>query len=254
MTHAQMISLDEAELYDALFPLETGYLDFVDRELAGAETILELGSGTGRLAVPLATRGYTITGVDMNPAYVNAAKKKAQSAKVATRCHFSVGDFAKHQTDSKFDAAFLSSNTLSLVASPEDRFEAFQRLGECLAPGARLIVIMVNTARLLQNGPHREARRYAKLSDQTEAYQIEIRHYDPLESQWCGTNTLELLHPDGRCTRSVSDICHAAVLTSELEYLSDQAGLSLEKIFGDFNRSALSLASPRAIYIFTKRS
>ena len=85
---------DYADAYDRQpFTQGTpGECDFIEKEIAGDRTmaILDIGCGTGRHAIELARRGYRVTGVDLSPSQIEAARIKAAAAGVPV--DFRVGD------------------------------------------------------------------------------------------------------------------------------------------------------------------
>jgi SAM-dependent methyltransferase len=99
-------------------------------ELAGGGPVLELGVGTGRLAVPLAERGLAVHGIDASPAMLDRLATKAAAAGVTVSAH--EGDFADVavEVDGGFAVVLVAFNTLFNLADA-----GAQR--RCLANAAR---------------------------------------------------------------------------------------------------------------------
>ncbi|MBJ7452284.1 MAG: class I SAM-dependent methyltransferase [Blastococcus sp.] len=98
--------------------------------------VADLGSGTGTLAVLLAEAGHTVSGVDIAPRMVAAARAKAGSAGVAA--HFVVGDAAAPPwAPDTFDVV-LSRHVLWAMPQPD---EALERWIALLRPGGRLLLV-----------------------------------------------------------------------------------------------------------------
>ena len=92
------------ELFD---PAVVGpVVDFL-AELAGGGAALELGIGTGRIALPLAERGVRVHGIDLSEAMV--ARLRAKPG--AERIDVTIGDFATTMVDSTFSLAYVVFNT-----------------------------------------------------------------------------------------------------------------------------------------------
>jgi SAM-dependent methyltransferase len=110
--------------------------------LAAGGPVLELGVGTGRLAVPLAARGIDIWGVDASPAMLRALAAKADAVRV--RVHAVLGDIADIALESdgapRFAVVFAAYNTLFNVVDVEGQARCVARAASLLAPGGRLVV------------------------------------------------------------------------------------------------------------------
>ena len=87
--------------------------------LAGDGGALELGIGTGRVAVPLSQRGVRVHGIDLSPAMVNelAAKPGADVIGVT------IGDFATTTVDGTFRLAYLVYNTITNLLTQDEQVD-----------------------------------------------------------------------------------------------------------------------------------
>lgn len=114
-----------------------GTLDTVE-DLAGGGPILELGIGTGRVALPLAERGLDVHGIDASPAMVAClrAKPGGQDIPVA------VGDFAnlQDQPARHFRVVLAVYNTLFNLASAEAQQRCLIGAARLLCPGGSLVI------------------------------------------------------------------------------------------------------------------
>ena len=82
-------------------------IDFL-AELAGEGRALELGIGTGRVAVPLAQRGVPVHGIDLSEAMVARLREKPGAAEIGA----TIGDFATTRVEGTFRLAYLVFNTI----------------------------------------------------------------------------------------------------------------------------------------------
>src|SRR5499433_4524341 len=98
-----------AEVYDQspTLPANTERAVEFLAAVAGRGPILELGIGTGRLALPLAQRGFAVHGIDASPAMV--AKLRAKPG--ADRVTIAMGDFADVAIAGRFTLVFVAFNT-----------------------------------------------------------------------------------------------------------------------------------------------
>ncbi|TNF32271.1 MAG: class I SAM-dependent methyltransferase [Deltaproteobacteria bacterium] len=104
---------EQPRLYDLLAPMLTegdAELGFWRRACGGARSLLELGCGTGRLAIPLAAGGLEVTGLDAAPAMLAAGRDRA--ARVGAPVRFVLGDMAGFDLGERFDAVVVALNSL----------------------------------------------------------------------------------------------------------------------------------------------
>jgi SAM-dependent methyltransferase len=127
-----------ADLYDAWYQDVLDPDACVDRlvELAGGGPVLELGVGTGRIALPLARRGLEVHGIDASPAMLDRLRAKPGSDRV----HTHLGDMAKVPVDGEFPLVFVAVNTFLMLPSQDEQVACFQAVARRLAPGGRFVV------------------------------------------------------------------------------------------------------------------
>ncbi len=112
---------------------------------AGGGPVLELGVGTGRLAVPLAAVGLAVTGVDSSPAMLARLADKPGGADVRAVLGDMTAPPAAEPTDGGTPApgyalAFVAYNTLFNLVDPADQLRCLTATAPLLAPGGRLVV------------------------------------------------------------------------------------------------------------------
>ena len=127
-----------AESYDRMYPGGGGVEPSVNvlAKLAGGGRALELGIGTGRVALPLAERGVTVHGIDASQAMVDRLRAKPGGDAIPV----SIGDFAEFQVDSRFELIFVVCNTLFGLATQDAQVQCFQRVAEHLAAGGTFLI------------------------------------------------------------------------------------------------------------------
>ena len=103
--------------------------------LAQGDRVLDIGSGFGGPARQIARRtGSRVTGIDITPAYVDAARDLTARAGLDDLVDFRAGDIATLEPDPLFQAAI----TMHVQMNVEDKTAWFTHIARCLAPGARL--------------------------------------------------------------------------------------------------------------------
>jgi SAM-dependent methyltransferase len=110
-------------------------VDFLEA-LAGGGAALELGIGTGRIALPLAARGVRVHGIDLSEAMVARLRAKPGGDAVGV----TIGDFATTRVDGTFALAYLVFNTVMNLTSQDAQVACFQNVAAHLGPGGCFVV------------------------------------------------------------------------------------------------------------------
>jgi SAM-dependent methyltransferase len=152
--------LDEriAESYEAKWPhlFEPAAVDPVVSflvGLAGAGPVLELGIGTGRIALPLARRGIPVHGIDLSDAMIAQLRAKPGSGGIGV----TIGDFATTTTTTTaggtFTLVYLLRNTIENLTTQDDQVACFRNAAAQLEPsGCFVIEVEVPALRRLPPG------------------------------------------------------------------------------------------------------
>ncbi len=105
--------------------------------LAGPGPVLELGIGTGRLALPLAERGLDVSGIDASEAMV--AKLRAKPG--GDRLEVTIGDFANVDVDGAFSLVFVAFYTFFALSTVDAQQRCFDNVARHLeAAGGRFVL------------------------------------------------------------------------------------------------------------------
>jgi SAM-dependent methyltransferase len=110
-------------------------VDFL-ADLAGDGAALELGIGTGRVALPLAQRGVRVHGIDLSEAMVARLKAKPGGEDIPV----AIGDFATAKVDGTFAVAYLVFNTIMNLTTQDEQVACFQNVSEHLEPGGCFVI------------------------------------------------------------------------------------------------------------------
>ncbi|MER0483726.1 class I SAM-dependent methyltransferase [Streptomyces sp. Edi2] len=128
-----------AGVYDQMYPVtadtEQAVALIADLAPPGGR-VLELGVGTGRIALPLAERGFEVHGIDGSEAML--AKLKEQDAKGAVSTV--LGDFTERSTGLRFDVITVVMNTFFSAITQEQQLGCLRNAADQLAPGGRFIL------------------------------------------------------------------------------------------------------------------
>ena len=110
-------------------------VDFL-AELAGGGQALELGIGTGRMALPLARRGVPVHGIDLSRAMVARLRDKPGGDAVGV----TIGDFATTVVPGSFTLAYLVFNTIMNLTTQDAQVACFRNAAAHLQPGGCFVI------------------------------------------------------------------------------------------------------------------
>ncbi len=207
--------------------------------LADGGAALELGIGTGRIALPLAARGVPVSGIDLSPAMLRrlADKPGADSIPVT------VGDFATVAVEGTFALAYAVFNAIMNLTTQDEQVACFANVARHLAPGGRFVAeVMVPQLQTLPLGqtvqPFLVTPTMLGFDEYDVAAQGLISHHYRLEG-------------DG--WRQESTPCRY-VWPAELDLMARLAGLQLEDRWADWDRSPFLGTSASHVSVWRKPS
>ena len=133
-----------AKSYEARWPelFEPAMVDPVVAflaELAGPGPALELGVGTGRIAIPLSRRGVRVHGIDLSPDMVAELRAKPGSDGIGV----TIGDFATTRVSGSYTLAYLVRNTIMNLTTQDGQVACLQNVAAHLQPGGRFVIEVV---------------------------------------------------------------------------------------------------------------
>ena len=135
---------DYPQLYELGFlketPRESKFLEKVFKKYVPypVNNVLELGCGSGRLVCEMATRGFSMTGLDLNPTALEYCQKKLK--KLGVKGETVVGDMTNFKFDQPFDAAVNAINTFRHLESEEAALAHLDCVAEHLKPGGVFVL------------------------------------------------------------------------------------------------------------------
>ena len=129
-----------ARLYD---PWSAGVIEdisfYVDEALAAGGPVVELGVGTGRIAIPTATAGVQVIGVDSSGGMLAVCADRAREAGVAERLDLRQGDMRRPPVTERVQLVTCPFRAYLHLASDEERLQALAAARDLLEPGGRLV-------------------------------------------------------------------------------------------------------------------
>jgi len=125
-----------AEKYDTWFSgADPNMIECLFEYTKGGKA-LELGIGTGRVAIPLRDKGLKINGIDSSPSMVSKMHQKTKGEKIPVK----IQSFAKFDTDVKYDLIFVVFNTFFGLLKQSEQISCFQSVAAALKQDGRFVI------------------------------------------------------------------------------------------------------------------
>jgi SAM-dependent methyltransferase len=210
-----------ASLYDPWSRSVTEDVEFyVDEALAAGGPVVELGVGTGRIAVPVARAGVEVIGVDSSAGMLAVAEDAARAAGVEALVDLRLGDMRRPPVTERVDLVIVPFRALLHMTTEADRLTALEAARALLRPGGRLVFDVFEPG--------------AADVEATHARWLEREPGIFERADWdSGERTLTLSVRGGS---SASTMVLAWLSPAEWRALLDRAGFEVEAIYGWFDR------------------
>jgi SAM-dependent methyltransferase len=228
-----------ADVYDEWFgSYEDAAIDTL-AELAGAGPALELGVGTGRIALPLAARGVEVRGIDAAPAMVSKLRARPGGDSIAV----SMGNFADVDAEGKFSLVFVVYNTFFALPTQEEQVRCFRNVAAHLpAGGAFLIEAFVPDVARFSAG--QSVRAFTVTSERVS---LQVAQHYPVEQQMM-TQYIVFINNQVR----LYPVKVRYAWPSELDLMAQLAGLKLRHRWGNWSREEFNSRSEKHISVYER--
>jgi SAM-dependent methyltransferase len=129
-----------AELYD---PWSRSVVEdvgfYVDEARQAKPPVVELGVGTGRVAIPVAAEGIPVIGIDSSAGMLDVCRQRAELAGVADALDLRLGDLRRPPVDQAVELAICPFRSFLHLETEDDRRAALAAAFALLVPGGRLV-------------------------------------------------------------------------------------------------------------------
>jgi SAM-dependent methyltransferase len=248
--------------YDAIAEVYDGYpgnyledvLFFAEEAKAAGSPVLEVGAGTGRLALCLAAVGVDVVGIDSSAAMLRVlARKQAGFPDVPGKVWTVAADMRRFALRQRFTLAIVAFRTFLYLLTRADQRRALRAIRRHLAPGGRLVMsFFVPPVELLSRGgtAEREMVRFPAPAgggevvayDQTEVVRGRQRVISHIAYEWQDGS--------GRISRRLEHRLAARYLfPREVPPLLEGSGYRVAAVYGDFDRRPLTARSREQIWV-----
>ena len=209
-------------------------------EHAGDGPALELGVGTGRLALPLHSAGVPVHGIELSPAVVEQLRTRPGSQEL----DITIGDMATTRVEQIFTLVYLVRNTIMNLTTQDAQVACFANAAAHLEPGGCFVMeVMVPQLRRLPPGetvrPFTMTTSHLGFDEVTDfvAQESWSHHY------WIVDGALHTFSAPFRY-----------VWPSELDLMARLAGLVLRERWGDWDRSPFTSESTSHVSVWQREA
>src|SRR5918994_4584226 len=191
--------------------------------LAGKRgSVLELGIGTGRIAVPLAARGVEVHGIDASEAMVARLREKPGGSRVTV----TIGDFADVPVEGRYAVVFVAFNTFFALTTQDDQVRCFANVAARLdVDGVFAIEAFIPDVTRFDRG-----QRVGAVKVELDEVQLETTSYDPIAQR--STSQHVFVSPAGI---ELFPVVIRFAWPAELDLMAGLAGLRLLERWGGWD-------------------
>lgn len=207
-------------------------------ELAQGGRALELGIGSGRIALPLQERGVQVAGIDASPAMVDKLRAKPGGEQIAV----TIGDFADVAVEGQFALIYVVFNTFFALLTQEAQVRCFENVARHLTPaGVFVVEAFVPDLTLYAGG--RQSVRAANLP--LGEVRLDVAQLDPLSQQI--TNQHVVLREEGI---RIFPVKLRYAWPAELDLMAQLAGMRRKQRWSNWEGAAFTADSGSHISVY----
>jgi len=206
-------------------------------DLAAQGDALELGIGTGRIALPLSQRGVRVHGIDLSSAMVAKLRAKPSGESISV----THGDFATTAVEGTFTLAYLVFNTIMNLTTQDEQVACFRNVAAHLEPGG-VFVIEVSIPDLRRLPPGETVRPFTVTETRLG--------FDEYDVAGQGLISHHYRVEDGRL--DVASFPFRYVWPSELDLMARLAGMTLRERWSGWKREPFTSDSTQHVSVWER--
>ena len=244
-----------ADIYDSVFSYVNEDIPFyVEEAVRSGGPVIELGCGTGRVAIPIALSGIDVVGLDSSSLMIKRARQKANQTEVSN-LRLIQADMIEFKFDDKFPLAIVPFHGLLSLLSLEDMERTLLNVRRHLTPSGRLIfdIFVPDLNMMVQEGdvPY----HFRDVIDPKTGRQLVIWNqasYDSHSQIMSIRSTIEELDHNGRvASKMYRDFALRYMFRWEMHYLLRVCGYDILELYGDFKRQEFDENSTEMVWVAT---
>ena len=206
-------------------------------ELTGAGPALELGIGTGRVALPLAETGLEVNGIDASAAMVAKLRAKPGGDAIPV----TIGDFGDVDVDRSYPLILAVFNTFFGLPTQDGQLRCFRRVAAALAPGGAFVLeaMMPDPTRFVRG------QRVGVTAIESDSVRVEVARHDPV-AQRIEAQHIVLSESGVR----LLPVSLRYAWPSEPDLMAQLAGLERRERWGGWGREPFTAASQSHVSVY----
>ncbi len=243
-----------AELYDLFYD---DFQDDVEMYRGFAErtsgSILEVGSGTGRVALALAEEGHTVVGLELSDAMRSVAQQKADRAQLRDRVTFVAGDMRRFTSGQHFGLIIVPLNTFLHNLTLDDQLATLACFKQQLRPGGLLVLDCFNPDPAYAADDGRLIVQHSVIERETGRIAL---LWLSRSTDW-GNQLQEITYlidrpdPNGLVRRTALQTSFRFIFRNEMQLLLKLGGFDLKEVFGSYALEPFESNSDKLIVVAT---
>ena len=208
------------------------------QQLAGGGPALELGIGTGRIALPLLATGVRVDGIEISAAMAAQLREQPGGAAVSV----TIGDFADVAVGGTYRLIYVVWNTFFNLLTQSDQVRCFANVGRHLTPDGSFLVEAYVPTFLCRLPDQQYVHAEAILVDEVR---LDVLRHDP------ATQTIEESHVSLSVAGvGLNPVAQRYAWPAELDLMAQMAGLRLRQRWGGWNREAFDSKSELHVSVY----
>ena len=251
-----------AEFYDHIRPyrLREDVAVFVGLARDTSGPVLEMACGTGRVLIPCARAGTRMVGVDLSEGMLATCRAKLgeEPPDVQQRVELQLGDMRTFDLGRTFELITIPFRGFQHLLTVDDQRAALQRLRAHLTDGGRLVIDVFNPSlpflgdeRWLVNPLVEPEFSMPDGRRVVRSFRITKRDYANQVQELA--MAYDITWPDGRVERREDAFALRYLFRFEAEHLLEREGLTVEAVYGDYERSPFGAKYPGEIILVGRR-
>jgi SAM-dependent methyltransferase len=251
-----------ARIYDQVIPYrerpDVGF--FVNAAIESGSPVLEIGCGTGRVLLPTARAGISITGLDLSDHMLEVCRTalKEEPQEVQDRVTLVQGDMRDFDLGKKFSLVTTPFRPFQHLLTPQEQISCLKCIHRHLEPGGTFILDIFNPS-LTSITADNLGQELGAEPEFTTPEGIKVRrfnktnHRDHLKQILDVELIYYLTHPDGKEERIVHAFQMRYLFRYEAEHLLARCGFEVLDVFADYDKNPLGSTYPGELIFIARK-
>ncbi|MFH0929159.1 MAG: class I SAM-dependent methyltransferase [Candidatus Aenigmatarchaeota archaeon] len=245
-----------AKYYDMFHKGNEGDLKFYQKEASKSSTVLDVGCGTGRLAIPIAKKGIKVVGIDMSKKMIDIARNKAKADGLGNKVKFLQRDMKKFNLRKKFDLIIIANRSFLNAVTDKDQKNTLLCCKRHLKKGGRLIFnIFVPDCKIIsqQNSKEELLKTFFDKKNKETIKLYYKSRIDRLNQISYSEYIIKKIKNNRKIYEKRNRITLRYCFFTEIKYLLELCGFKVKNVYGDFNRHRINEKSREMIWIVNRK-